>query len=264
MGMKFTFSEAGTELSDNYNMGNVSTTLFSPSFSFGMNATDTIGITAGFAVPFAKEDIQYNSTDMEMSLAVPTLSAGVTVKVINKKVATGKLDFGYVGSWAVITGDFEDSDGKLTSVIPNNTLYAQFRYNYDFSKKFTYGFKAYVPFSFIGKSDTEIEFGGTKISEKGDLTTVFNPSLSNGVMYSVKPTFDLKAGIYTELPNVKCDDVGGDDNYTVSNMTNSYYIGFTVKPSKNVLIDAVANVGHENSLDDVWKTTIHASVTAKF
>lgn len=266
MGLDFTlgvekesvdFGEAGAT-------AGIDATMVSPVFTFGMNLSETFGVSATFGIPFAVVDEEINGNDAKASVVTPTLSLGATLKLINKKNATGKLDFGYNGTWAVMTIDYDDFDSKTTVVSPMNTLFAQFRYNNDVTKKLTYGFKAYCGFSFIGKSEVKAEVGSSSSTTTGDLGTSLVPTIANGVKYALKPTVDLMAGVSTSLPTVRCADVGGDNDFTYGNMNNTYYAGVSIKPSKNVSIDGVAVIGYENSLDDIWKDEIHLSVTAKF
>lgn len=254
---KVNLAETGTDVK-------LDATMVSPAFTFGMNLSETFGVTAGFGIPFAVVDEEVGGYDATTSVVNPSLSLGATLKLINKKTETGKLDFGYNGTWSVLTVDYDDFDSKTTMVSPVNTFYARFRYNNDVTKKLTYGFKAYCGFSFIGKSELKAEVGSSSSTTTGDLGTLLVPTIYNGVKYALKPTVDLMAGVSTSLPTVKCADVGGDNDFTCGDLSNTYYAGVSIKPSKNVSIDGVAVIGYENSLDDIWKDEIHLSVTAKF
>lgn len=266
MGLDFTLGVAKNEV-DLAAAGTnvkVDATVVSPAFTFGMNLSETFGVTAGFGIPFAVVDEEVGGYDATTSVVNPSLSLGATLKLINKKTETAKLDFGYNGTWSILTIELDDVDSKTTAVSPINTLFAQFRYNNDVTKKLTYGFKAYLGFSFIGKSEVKTEVGSSSSTTTGDLGTSFIPTIANGVKYALKTTVDLMAGVETALPSVKCDDVGGDNDYTCGDLSNTYYAGVSIKPAKNVSIDGRVVIGYENSLDDVWKDEIHISVTAKF
>lgn len=227
-----------------------------PAVEVGYNAMGgKLKVNGGFEYGFAsvKKD---NPVVITTKLSAPIISAGAMYEVLSNKALTVSAG-----------GEFSYSSSKISTTVGDTTTYVKnqiitvgpiAKVSYKLGDAFNYGMTAYIPFVFNDYTSDN----GTSATTNHNHQIQFY--VNNGFSADVvKDKFKVNAGVATVLPSINIDD---DDDKN-GNLSNKYYAGFSLILSDSVTIDSSAQIfdGQTTmSMDNIWKTGLTFTVSAKF
>lgn len=234
--------------------------VFSPSFTFGMNATDKISFKAGFGLNTTAGEVETtlmgNEYLSKVSLTLPIiqLDGYYTFKSTNKLFIRAGLS--YVGLFlnsktkSYVNGELDETVKSSQTV---NSLGLVGLLEYKPTDRFTYGLKAVFPdIMFTGGKDTN--------GDALDSSTTIEFVLCNGFVAEVSPDrFLLSFGMITELPSfIFVEDQ--DTEYGI--IYNSYYLGMGFYLTPQIRIDGTASISPTSgiSMETIWTQKLKLSV----
>lgn len=237
--------------------------VFSPSFTFGMNATDKFSFKAGFGIGLTtgKNSYEIGTTEYltKTSLSAPVVELAGYYTIKNTDKLFARLGLSYTGVFAglksklYIDGEFDE---KTELSLNANAIALSGSLEYKATDRFTYGLNAVFPgFVFNGGKDQN----GDAIPFENMITF----AISNGFVAEVSPDrFLLSFGMTTALPSFIFVE---DEDTEITDIVNTYYLGMGFCLTPQIRIDGTATITPQSgiSMKTIWEQKLAISVSIK-